>query len=488
MSEATNKIKLKKSLKDTPVSTMKRIVAAQKKAHLDEGPASVSTRIDRMDRCITLLKENDGLITEAINADFGNRPIHLSMMADVASPIMDMQNAKKNVGKWMRTEKRKTNFPFNLLGARSKVEYQPLGCVGNIVPWNFPVGLTFAPLASIFAAGNRSVVKPSEFTPHTSNLLKALVEEYFDETELAVVTGGPKVGAAFAKLPFDHLLFTGGTAIAPHILSAASEGIVPVTLELGGKSPVIVSDTADFELAAKRIMNGKMMNAGQICLAPDYIMVSKDRHDELVDGLQKAAKDMYPTLKDNPDYTSVINERHYDRINGYIKDAARKDGEIVEINPADEDFRQQEHYKIPPTLILKPSDRMKVMQEEIFGPVLPIKTYDSVQEAITYVNERPHPLAVYYFGQDKEQENRVVSQTTSGGVCVNDVLSHIQQEDLPFGGVGPSGTGAYYGFDGFKNFSHAKAVYRQTKNDTVTSMLRPPYGDKIINLLKTMTK
>ena len=217
-------------------------------------------------------------------------------------------------------------------------------------------------------------------------------------------------------------------------------------------------------------------------------MVSKERHDELVDGLQKAAKDMYPTLKDNPDYTSVINERHYDRIKGYVKDAARKDAEIVEINPADEDFRQQEHYKIPPTLILKPSDRMKVMQEEIFGPLLPIKTYDSVQEAITYVNERPHPLAVYYFGQDKEQENRVVSQTTSGGVCVNDVLSHIQQEDLPFGGVGPSGTGAYYGFDGFKNFSHAKAVYRQTKNDTVTAMLRPPYGDKILNLLKTMTK
>ena len=475
-------------MKDTPVAEMKRLVAAQKKAHLDEGAPSADIRIDRINRTISLLKNHSDDIVDALSVDYGARSEHLSYLADVAAPVIGLNHAKKHVAKWMRSEKRKTNFPFNLLGGRSRVEYQPLGCVGNIVPWNFPVGLAFSPLASIFAAGNRSIIKPSEHTPAVSQLIKELVAHYFDETELAVVTGGVKTGAAFSRLPFDHLLYTGGTQIAPYIMEAAAENIVPVTLELGGKSPVIVSDSADMQSAAKRIMLGKTMNAGQICLAPDYILVSKERRDELVGALQNASAEYYPTMKDNPDYSSIINEQHFDRLQGYLKDAKRKNADIVELKPENEDFKQQEHYKIPPTLVLDPTEDMKVMKDEIFGPLLPIKTCESVQEAISYINDKPRALAVYYFGEDKEQENRVVQQTTSGGVCVNDVISHYQQEDLPFGGVGPSGTGAYHGFDGFKNFSHAKSVYRQSRNEMLVGMIRPPYTDKLYKMMQTMMK
>ncbi len=481
-------IKLKKALKDSSLASMKCLVEAQKKAHIDEGRPSSAVRADRIDRCIVLLKEHSDLLVRAMSADYGSRSKHLSLLADVVSPILAMQHAKKNLTKWMRVEKRKTGFPFNLLGARSRVDYQPLGCVGNIVPWNFPVGLAFSPLASIFAAGNRCIIKPSEYTPHTSNLLKELVAKYFDETELAVVVGGPKVGEAFSNLAFDHLLFTGGTAIAPYIMQGAAEHIVPLTLELGGKSPVIVSDTADMEVAAKRIMAGKCMNSGQVCLAPDYIMVPEGKKDDLVKYLKSAGAALYPTMKDNPDYTSVINAQHYERLQGYLEDAHKKKAKLIEINPANENFEQQKNYKMPPTLVLDPSEDMKILQEEIFGPILPIQTYKTVQEAINYVNKHERPLALYYFGNDKKQEQQVVSQTTSGGVCVNDVISHYQQEDLPFGGVGASGTGAYHGFDGFKNFSHAKAVLKQTSNEKILGMMRPPYGTKLENLIKSAMK
>jgi hypothetical protein len=270
--------------------------------------------------------------------------------------------------------------------------------VGVISPWNFPVNLTFTPLAGIFAAGNRVMIKPSEFTPRTSELMERMFRSAYDETEVAVFTGGPEVGGAFSKLAFDHLLFTGATSIAYHVMRAAAENLVPTTLELGGKSPVIIGKSADMKLTAKRVMMGKTLNAGQICLAPDYVMVPKDRRRNSSARPRARCATMFPTLKDNPDYTSVINQRHYDRLTGYLDDAKAKGAEIVELNPAKEDFRQQPFHKIPPTLVLNPTDDMKIMKDEIFGPLLPVKTYDTVDEAIGYVNDHARPLGLYYFG------------------------------------------------------------------------------------------
>jgi NAD-dependent aldehyde dehydrogenases len=269
----------------------------------------------------------------------------------------------------MKPSKRKVSPPIlGLLGAKLRVEYQPLGTIGLISPWNFPVVLTFGPLGSIFAAGNRVMIKPSEFTPRTSDLMKQMFEDNFTEEEVAVVTGGPEVGADFSSLPFDHLLFTGATSVGKHVMRAASENLVPVTLELGGKSPVIVSDTSDVRTSSKRIIAGKTMNAGQICLAPDYVLIPENKLDQFISHVKETVTDLFPTIKDNDDYTSVINERHYSRLTSYIDEAKEKGCEIIEINPANEDFEQQEHYKIPPTLLINPDDNLKVMQEEIFGP------------------------------------------------------------------------------------------------------------------------
>ena len=408
----------------------------------------------------------------------------MSAVTEVASVVGPMEHAKKNLKKWMRTEKRKAAIAplgsaLSLLGAKAEVRYQPKGVVGAISPWNFPMNLALAPLAGIIAAGNRVMHKPSELTPATSDLLKLMIEEYFDEAEMAVFVGDAEVGAAFSSLAFDHLIFTGGTSIAKHVMKAASENLVPLTLELGGKSPVVVGKDAKIKDTAQRVMQGKTMNAGQICLAPDYALVPEGKVDEFVKASVEVTSEMFPEMKDNDDFTSIINQRHYDRIQGYLEDAKEKGADIVEINPSNEDFSQQPHHKIPPTLVLNPSDDMKIMQEEIFGPVLPIKTYSDVSEPVEYINSKDRPLGLYYFGNDNTEKDYVVDNTTSGGVTVNDVISHIQMEDLPFGGVGPSGMGSYHGYDGFKEFSHAKAVYKQTKfNLMKLAGLVPPYKKK----------
>ena len=321
------------------------------------------------------------------------------------------------------------------------------------------------------------MIKPSEFTPVTSDLTEKMFKEFFDPSEAAVFTGGPDVAAAFSALPFDHLLFTGSTQTGKLVMKSASENLVPVTLELGGKSPVIVDENADLKNTATKVMRGKTMNAGQICLAPDYVMVPKGKSEDFVKESETAVKSMYEDLKYNQSYTSVINEKHYDRLNNLIEDAKEKGADIRVINPADEDFSQQEVHKIPPTLILNPTDDMDIMKEEIFGPLLPVKEYDDFQETIGYVNSKDRPLGLYYFGNDKKRENDVLNNTISGGVTLNDVIWHIGQEDIPFGGVGPSGTGNYHGFDGFKNFSHAKAIYKQFSADLLASMM-PPYKGK----------
>jgi coniferyl-aldehyde dehydrogenase len=303
-----------------------------------------------------------------------------------------------------------------------------------------------------------------------------MVATAFEEEEIAVITGGPEVGAAFSGLAFDHLIFTGGTSIGRHVMRAASENLVPVTLELGGKSPVIIGRSADLEKTAARIMAGKTLNAGQICLAPDYVLAPSENDDEFVAAATAAVQAMYPTLKDNPDYTAIISQRHYDRLQAHIADARAKGARIVQINPGNEDFTQQEHRRIPPTLILDPTEDMTVMQDEIFGPLLPVKTYANIKQAIDYVNARPRPLGLYYFGSDRHEETQVLERTISGGVTVNDVIFHVAQEDLPFGGIGPSGMGAYHGREGFLEFSHRKAIYTQTGNELL-KIMRPPYGD-----------
>lgn len=464
-----------------------RVLDLQRAAFLKDGPPSAALRIDRINRAIGLLVDYQDEIANALNEDFGNRSKHQSLFTDVASSITPLKHARKNLTKWMKTDKRSAAFPLNLLGAKARLEYQPLGVIGIISPWNFPVQLTFGPLADVLAAGNRCIIKPSEFTPATSELMARMIREAFSEEEIAVVTGGPELGAAFSSMPFDHLLFTGATSIARHVMRAASENLVPVTLELGGKSPVLVGESADVQITANRVMFGKTLNAGQICLAPDYLFMPKDKTGAFVEAATAAVSKMYPTMKNNPDYTSVVNQRHFDRLQGYIADAKAKGAEIVEINPAHEDFSQQPHHRIPPTLIIDPTDDMTVMQDEIFGPILPVKTYAKIDEAIDYVNAHPRPLGLYYFGTDKEEERKVLDSTTSGGVSVNEVVFHVAQDDLPFGGVGPSGMGAYHGKDGFDTFSHRKAVFSAPKKE-VMAMIRPPWGAKLEKMLGSQIK
>ena len=471
---------------------MRAILDKQRAAYLKDGPPSAEVRIDRIDRCIALLVDHQDEIADALNKDFGSRSPQMSKFTDVSGSIGPLKHAKENLRKWMRVEKRPTTPAIlGWLGAKAEVHHQPLGVVGVIAPWNFPVNLTFAPLAGVLSAGNRCMIKPSEFTPATSELMARMFKKAFDEREIAVCLGGPDVGEAFSRLPFDHLLFTGATSIAHHVMRAAAENLTPLTLELGGKSPVIVGQGANMDLTATRVMQGKTLNAGQICLAPDYVFVPETQRDEFVSKATAAVAKMYPTLKDNPDYTSVINQRHFDRLKGYIDEAKSKGAKVIEVNPAKENLTQQPHHKIAPTIILDPTDDMKVMQDEIFGPVLPVKTYKSVDEVIGYINAKARPLGLYYFGEDAGEKERVLTRTTSGGVTINDTIMHIAMEELPFGGVGPSGMGAYHGHDGFRQFSHRKAVYQQPTSKMVDGQLanmRAPYGEGIQKFLTQQIK
>jgi coniferyl-aldehyde dehydrogenase len=317
-----------------------------------------------------------------------------------------------------------------------------------------------------------------------------MIAEAYNPNEVAIFNGGPEVGQAFSSLPFDHMIFTGATSIGRHILAAAARNLVPVTLELGGKSPVVISRSADIEKSVDRIMVGKTLNAGQICLSPDYLMVPEEKLHEIIAAAQKAVGRMYPKILDNPQYTSVINERHYQRLNGYLSEATERGQKIIPINPAGEDFSAQKGtLKIPPTLIPEPAEDLKMMHDELFGPLLPIRTYNNFEETINYINSKPRPLGAYYFGEDKQEEDAFVSRTTSGGVCINDVVMHVAQEELPFGGVGPSGMGAYHGFKGFQTFSHAKSVYRQTKvNVAKLGGMLPPYGKATESTIKMQVK
>lgn len=456
---------------------MRDILETQRAAFMAALPEPLSVRKDRLRRAATMIADNAARFCDALSEDFGHRSREQSMMTDIAASVSPIRHALKHLDGWAKAEKRKVQFPLGLLGAKARVEYQPKGVVGVISPWNFPVNLVMSPLAGVFAAGNRAMVKTSEFTPATSALFEEVAGRYFAPEELVFVSGGADVGKAFAELPFDHLIFTGATGIARHILHAAADNLVPVTLELGGKSPVILGKGADVAQATQRVALGKMLNAGQICLAPDYMLVPEEREAAVVGGLKAAATAMYPTLLSNPDYTAVINDRHHQRLTDWIEDARAKGATIETVNPANEDFATANSRKMPLTIVTNVTDDMTLMQEEIFGPVLPVRRYRSVDEAIGVVNARDRPLALYYFGQDEGEKRRVLDRTISGGATVNDVIFHVSMEDLPFGGIGPSGMGAYHGHDGFRTFSHARAIYTQPRIDVAKlAGLKPPYG------------
>lgn len=466
--------------------SMSAILERQKSANIREPYPSAEQRIERLDKSIDLLLTHSDALCDAMRDDFGHRSLDVSLAFDVGGSVDALRHARKHLRRWMRPEKRSPQFPLGLFGAKARVRYQPKGVVGIISPWNFPVNLAFAPLAGVLAAGNRAMIKPSEFTEHTSGLMADLISQYYEEDEIAVVTGGPEVGAAFSGLAFDHLVFTGATSVARHVMRAAAENLVPLTLELGGKSPVIVGHSADIQKVALRTMTCKTLNAGQICLAPDYVLLPEGKEDDFAAAAKIAVETMYPSgVTQSDDYTAVINERHYTRLQDCAEDARNKGAKIVDLDPGNTSTSSA--YRMSPALVLDPKDDMQIMQDEIFGPLLPVKTYSNIEQAIAYINARPRPLAVYYFGDDTAEEDRILTETVSGGATINDVLFHIAQEDLPFGGIGPSGMGCYHGKDGFNEFSHRKAVYTQAKADLM-SVLRPPYGEKFRKLMGSRLK
>lgn len=473
----------------TDPTALPAMLDAQRKAFTMARPEPIAMRRDRVDRVIALLSDNADALCDVMNTDYGNRSPVQSMITDIMATVNFAKYCRSNLAKWARPQSRNTQFPLGLLGGKAEVRYEPKGVVGIISPWNFPVNLAYGPLAQVLAAGNRAMLKPSEFTPQTSALMAELNAKYFAPDEVVTATGGVDVAQAFSSLPFDHLVFTGSTATGRKVMQAAAENLVPVTLELGGKSPTIIGRSADLTRAGDRIVTGKMMNAGQICLAPDYLLVPESMEDGVIAALELAAMNQYPTMLDNEDYACVINDDQYARLQSMVADAREKGGEVLEINPAGEDFSGSNQRKMPLTIIRNPSGDMQTMREEIFGPVLPIKTYNTVSEAIDYINTNDRPLGLYYFGSDADEREKVLNRTISGGVTVNDVIFHISAEDLPFGGIGPSGIGAYHGPEGFREFSHARAVYTQPKLDVARlAGLKPPYGERAQKMLKLMAK
>jgi coniferyl-aldehyde dehydrogenase len=466
-------------------SGLATLLAVQRKAFLAEGAPDAEQRRADLTTLHDLLTGNRKAIAVALRADFGARSKYETEIAEIATTLHTVRFARRHLGSWMKPRRRRTGIWF--LPAANRVVPQPKGCVGIMVPFNFPINLAVGPLSSALAAGNRAMVKMSELTPSIGELLARLVEDRFPAEKLAVVNGGLEVSQEFAALPFDHLLFTGSTATGRHIMRAAAENLTPVTLELGGKSPVIVGEDYPLAWAAERVVWGKLFNSGQICIAPDYVMVPKGKEREFATYAQAAARKLYPKLAGNDDYTAVINEHHYQRLTDALTDARSKGAVIEQV--ADPAVSRSER-KLPFTVVLDATDDMRVLQDEIFGPVLPVRGYQTVDDAISYVNERPRPLALYVFSNQSGTQQRVVSETTSGGVAINDTLMHYMQDDMPFGGIGPSGMGSYHTGEGFETFSHLKPVFKQRGLGSFTGakLLYPPYGPVTNVLLKLMRK
>ena len=458
---------------------LEALVELQRSKFRAEGEVTYATRIDRLKRLKALIVENKIEFAKTTKREFGGaRSYEFSLFSEFAGKVEGIDYSMKHLKEWMKPEKRKTNKPMNFLGGNSEVRHFPKGVVGIISPWNLPFGLTVAPLTSALAAGNRALLKPSEFVPETAALFADVVPKYFANDEVAVVTGGAEISQRFAELPFDHLLFTGSTNIGAKVMQSASKNLVPVTLELGGKSPVIIGRSAKLDLAGTRLTFGKLLNGGQLCLSPDYVVVPNELEEQLIARVVQEAQSMYPNITENEDYAGVINERHFARLQNYIDDAVVKGAKLTIVG-ADKTRASEDNRRMPLHILQNVNEDMLVMHEEIFGPILPVMTYSDVAEVPDMIEPRRNPLAMYYFGKDKSEQEYLLSNVQSGGVCINDITLHYVQEDLPFGGVGASGMGAYHGPEGFRTLSHARAIYSQTMIDVLPIIgARPPFGNK----------
>ncbi|HIC7210511.1 coniferyl aldehyde dehydrogenase [Burkholderia stabilis] len=448
------------------------LLARQRSAFVTEGPPSVQQRKARLARLRAVVLAHRRDVEEAISADFGHRSRHETAIMELMGVVQAIDYLTRNLRRFMKPQRRHVGIFYR--AGHARVEYQPVGVVGVMAPWNYPFSLTFIPLATALAAGNRAMLKPSELTPRTSELIRRMLADTFPSEEVAVVLGGPEVGAAFSGLPFDHLLFTGSTQVGRKVMKAASDNLVPVTLELGGKSPVIVGRGHVNDRTMSGIVFGKLSNGGQTCVAPDYALVHEDDLEAFVGQYHAAVARFYPDGPTSQDYTSIVSDRHYDRLRGLVDDARSKGARVIEagVNPQHAATRKR---TLAPTLIVGARDDTAVMQEEIFGPILPVRTYRTIDEVIDYVNARPRPLALYYFGERDGDCETLLKRTTSGNVGINNTLLHVAQEDLPFGGVGPSGMGAYHGIEGFRAMSHAKGVFVQGRL-SLPNLLRAPFG------------
>ncbi|QIA05889.1 coniferyl aldehyde dehydrogenase [Pseudomonas fluorescens] len=460
-----------------PLEELNRLFDAQRAAYAANPMPPAAQRQQWLKALRDLLSSERQALIDAISSDFSHRSADETLLAELMPSLHGIHYASQHISQWMKPSKRKVGVAFQ--PASAKVVYQPLGVVGVIVPWNYPLFLAIGPLTGALAAGNRVMLKLSESTPATGLLLKELLARIFPEDLVCVVLGEADVGVAFSKMRFDHLLFTGSTSVGRRVMRAAAENLTPVTLELGGKSPAIVSRDVPLKDAAERIAFGKTLNAGQTCVAPDYVLVPEERIGGFVEAYRQAVRGFYPTLADNPDYTAIINERQLARLNSYLSDATSKGALLIPL------FDQGQGRRMPHSLLLNVSDEMTVMQDEIFGPLLPIVPYQDLDQAFAYINQRPRPLALYYFGYDKHEQKRVLSETHSGGVCLNDTLLHVAQDDMPFGGIGPSGMGHYHGHEGFLTFSKAKGVLVKQRFNAA-KLIYPPYGKPIQKLIQKL--
>ena len=471
-------------MENSPTARLHTVLESQRSSFAQEMNPSLAVRKDRLARLAAMGEKHAVQIVEAISTDFGHRSPHETQMAELVLVGGTIRHAERHLKGWMKARRMPTALHYR--PGSNRLLRQPLGVVGIIAPWNSPYQLALAPAAAAIAAGNRVMIKPSELTPRFSELLQRIVAESFAEDELAVVIGDAQTGQAFSELPFDHLFFTGSTAVGRMVAQAAAKNLTPVTLELGGKSPAILDPSSDLAAVAPRLAFGKLLNAGQTCIAPDYAFVPRDRIDAFVEQMQRAVAGMYPSLAANPDYTSIVNERHFSRLQGLLEDARAKGARIVVINPAGETFDPAGR-KQPPVLVLGATPEMRLMQEEIFGPILPVLAYDRIEEAIAYINRHDRPLALYWFGTDGANRDRVLSQTISGGVTLNDCIWHIAQEDQPFGGVGASGSGTYHGEWGFRTFSKEKPVFIQPRLNGMFLMY-PPFGKTFERMLALLRR
>jgi len=430
------------------------------------------------------IKSHEAEFQKVISEDFGNRAFEETTIAEMLVIQGGIKHALKHTKDWMRTRRAPTAMQYK--PASNHIIPQPLGVIGIISPWNYPLQLAVMPLIGALSAGNRAMIKPSEYTPRLSDLLKRVLETIFTDDEVFVATGGVKVAQAFSALPFDHLLFTGSTSVGRIVAGAAAKNLTPCTLELGGKSPTIIDESANMALAVPRIANGKLLNAGQTCVAPDYILMPEKNIDAFSDAIIKKAEEFYPTFAGNADYTSIIADSHYARLQDLLEDAENKGARI---RVAGDDDKQQlaKERRVPLTVVTNTTSEMKIMQEEIFGPLLPIVASETLDDSLQYVQSHERPLALYWFGEDKAKREKVLHRSISGGVSINETAWHVVQEDIPFGGVGPSGMGSYHGEHGFRSFSHMKGVFQQSRFSQGKALF-PPYGPKTHKMLNLMKK